>query len=464
MAAKILTVDNPYSGIPYVELPLASVEEAAATVKRAAAAQKEWAKVPVAERVKLVGRFVEAFLSMKEQVAKDITGMMGKPLGQARGEVDTLAARSRYMASVAEESLAEVPLPQVANFHRKVVREPVGVVLVIAPWNYPLLTAVNAVVPAILAGNSVVLKHAARTPLCGEHFARAFEKAGAPKDLVQAIHCDHATCATMIARPEVGFVNFTGSVPGGHQIYEQTAKRFIDAGLELGGKDPGYVAADADFDHAVENLVDGAFYNAGQSCCGIERIYVHQSLYPRFVDAATALVKKYVLGDPTDAATTLGPLAQPGSDQFIARQIAEAKQKGARILCGGSAIQVNGKGRFLDPCVVADATHAMSVMVEESFGPVVGIAPVKDDEEAIRLMNDSPYGLTCAIWTADEARAERMAHRLETGTVFMNRCDYLDPALPWVGVKDSGKGLSLSKWGFHAVTRLKSLHFRLKTK
>jgi acyl-CoA reductase-like NAD-dependent aldehyde dehydrogenase len=462
--SRTVVVDNPFSGATYCEVPLAGEAEAVALITRSAAAQKDFAQTQVAERVALVGRFAEAALSMKETIARDISGMMGKPIAQARGEVDTLVARSRYMASVAEEALADVLLPAVPNFHRKVIREPLGVVLDIAPWNYPLLTAVNAVVPAVLAGNSVVLKHASRTPLCGDHFVKAFEKAGAPRDLVTSLNADHEVCAAMIARPEVGFVAFTGSVPGGHQVYANAARRFIDAGLELGGKDPGYVAPDADFDHAVANLVDGAFYNAGQSCCGIERIYVHESLYARFLDAAVAQVKQYRLGDPMDEATTLGPLAQPGSDAFLAKQVDEARSKGARVLCGGAATKVNGMGRFFDPCVVADATHGMSIMVEESFGPVVGIGCVRDDEEALRLMNDSPYGLTCAIWTSDEGRAERMARRLETGTVFMNRCDYLDPALPWVGVKDSGKGLTLSKWGFQALTRMKSLHFRLSTR
>ncbi|MFN7133413.1 MAG: aldehyde dehydrogenase family protein, partial [Myxococcales bacterium] len=324
MAARpqVLSVDNPYSGETYCELPLVSESEAMAAVDRAARAQKQWAETKVAERVALVGRFIEAFLADKEAVARDITGMMGKPIGQARGEVDTMAARARYMASVAEEVLADVELPPVENFRKKIIREPVGVVLNVAPWNYPLLTAVNCIVPAVLAGNSVIIKHASRTPLCGEHFARAFQKAGAPKDLVTALVLSHKAVDGIIQRKEVGHVAFTGSVKGGHEIYRSAAaNRFINATLELGGKDPGYVAEDADFNHALENLVDGAFYNAGQSCCGIERIYVHEKHYDRFVEGAVELVKKYRLGDPMDPATTMGPMATPGSAEFIEGQV-----------------------------------------------------------------------------------------------------------------------------------------------
>jgi acyl-CoA reductase-like NAD-dependent aldehyde dehydrogenase len=310
----------------------------------------------------------------------------------------------------------------------------------------------------------VLIKHAVRTALCGEAFARCFSAAGAPEGLVTAVDATHATTARILARPEVSFVSFTGSVRGGHEVYAEAARRFIDAGLELGGKDPAYVAADADFDHAVANLVDGAFYNAGQSCCGIERIYVHSQLYDRFVEAAVAEVKKLRMGDPLDAQTTLGPLAQPGAPEKLAAQVEEARAKGGRVLCGGAPTRHEGKGRFFDPCVVADATHAMhGLMVEESFGPVVGIARVKDDDEAVRLMNDSPYGLTAAIWTRDQERAFRIGAQVETGTFFMNRCDYLDPSLPWTGVKDTGKGMSLSRYGFLSLTRRKSFHLRTQT-
>ncbi len=465
MAGRTIRVDNPFSGEVVAEVPLATEAEANALVSRSAAAQRAWAKAPLAERIALCRAFVAAFEARGEEIARDITLQMGKPIAQSRNEVKGCLFRARHLIELAPDALAPEVLPPLDGFARKITHEPVGVVLDIAAWNYPLLIAVNVVVPAILTGDSVLLKHAARTPLCAEHFARAFADAGAPKDLVLPLHADHATVAQVIRRPEVGYVSFTGSVRGGHEVYRAVAaERFVDAGLELGGKDPAYVAEDADLDHAVENLVDGAFYNAGQSCCGIERIYVHRSHYDAFVNAAVELVRQYRLGDPLDEATTMGPMATPDATSFLSRQVDEAKAKGGKVLCGGKAATVNGKGRFFEPCVVADATHEMSLMVEESFGPVVGIAPVASDDEAVRLMNDSPYGLTACIWTGDPERADRVGAQVSTGTFFMNRCDYLDPALAWTGVRDSGKGVSLSRFGFLPLSQRKSWHYRLRTK
>lgn len=458
-----LKVDNPFTGEIAAEVPLVDLAQVPSLVERSARAQRSWARTRVEERQALCRRFVEAFQADAERIAREITAQMGKPITEAKNEVKTCLDRARHMIDIAPEALAPDVLPEKPGLARKITHEPLGVVLDIAAWNYPLLIAVNVVVPAVLAGNSVLLKHASRTPLCGAHFADAFARAGAPEDLVIAVNASHAVCEAILARPEVGYVSFTGSVRGGHEIYAAAARRFIDAGLELGGKDPAYVAPDADFDVTVANLVDGAFYNAGQSCCGIERIYVHRSLYERFVDAVVALVRQYKLGDPMDPATTQGPLASPSAPEFLRKQVEQAREKGARVLTGGAPTSVDGKGRFFQPTVVADATHDMPLMVEESFGPVVGIAPVADDDEAIALMNDSPYGLTASIWTRDEERAARVGARVETGTFYMNRCDYLDPALAWTGVKNSGKSVSLSRWGFAHLTRRKSWHFRTRT-
>ena len=462
--ASSVRAESPFSGEVVGEVPLLDLPAAVHLLEASARAQRDWARVALAERIKLVERFHEAVLANKEKIARDITLQMGKPLGQAQGEVDGMLARSRYLCSLAEQALADVRFTDQPDFTRRIVREPVGVVLDIAPWNYPLLTVVNVVVPAVLAGNSVLIKHAPQTPLCGGHFADAFAKAGAPAGLVAAFQASHADVAELIQHPEIGYVAFTGSVRGGGEVYRSVSRRFIDVGLELGGKDPGYVAEDANFQHAVENLVDGAFYNAGQSCCAIERIYVHQSLYDRFVSAATDLVAAYKLGDPLEGATNLGPQTLPASPAYLQRQVDEAVHWGGRLMCGGKPTQANGKGRFFLPTLVADAPQKSSLMQEESFGPVVGVLSVRDDDEALQLMNDSRYGLTAAIWTEDPARAERMGRELRTGTVFMNRCDYLDPALPWTGAKDSGKGESLSHLGFLHLTRAKSLHFRLKTR
>ncbi len=458
-------IDNPYTGETVADRRLLGAEEIEGVVNRAFRAHKAWARTPVQERVALCERFCQELEKDGERIAREVTQQMGKPLAQARGEVRTTLHRARTMMALAPEALRDEPLPPAPGFLRFIRHEPVGVVLDISAWNYPLLITVNVVVPAVLAGNAVVLKAANRTALCGDAFARAFERAGAPEGLVTAIDATHEVCARIIARPEVGYVSFTGSVRGGHEVYREGAKRFIDVGLELGGKDPAYVAPDADLDHAIANLVDGAFYNAGQSCCGIERIYVHASLYDRFVEGAVAEVRKYRLGDPLDAATTIGPMAQPDAPQKLLGQTEEARAKGGRVLCGGKPVHDGtGRGRFFDPCLVIDANHSMhGLMVEESFGPIVGVQRVADDDEAVRLMNDSPYGLTAAIWTRDQERAFRIGAQIETGTFFMNRCDYLDPLLPWTGVKDTGKGMSLSRYGFLPLTRRKSFHLRTQT-
>ncbi len=459
-----LRCDNPFTGAIAVERGYANAAALDAIVDRASRAQKELTTTTIAQRRALVERAVQWFESNAERVAREISTTMGKPITESRGEIRTMAERARHLMSIAETALADEVLPARDGFHRFIAQEPVGVVLVIAPWNYPLLTAINAIAPAILAGNAVVLKHSARTPLCGEQFERAFVAVGAPEGLVANVQCDHRAMERLYARPEIGYVAFTGSVRGGREVFASVAsQRFIDVGLELGGKDPAYVAADADLDHAIANVIDGAFYNAGQSCCAIERIYVHRSLHDRFVEGAAALVRGYRLGDPLDATTTQGPLAQPSAPAFLKAQIDQAQSKGGQVLCGGNPTAVDGRGRFFSPTIVIEATHEMSLMREESFGPVVGIAAVDSDEEAVRLMNDSPYGLTAAIWTRDVERALQLGRRLETGTVFMNRCDHLDPALPWTGVKDTGKGESLSRYGFLHVTRRKSYHFRSRT-
>jgi acyl-CoA reductase-like NAD-dependent aldehyde dehydrogenase len=458
-------IDNPYTGETVAERRFLDDSEVEGLVSRAFRAHKGWTKTPLPERIELCERFCQAIEMDAERIARDVTRSMGKPLGQARGEVKTMLARARTLMALANEALRDEPLPAVPGFTRFIRHEPVGVVLAIGAWNYPLLITVNVVVPAVLAGNAVLIKQANRTALCGDAFARAFAAAGAPEGLVTAIDASHETAARIMARPEVGFVSFTGSVRGGHEVYREGAKRFIDVGLELGGKDPAYVAPDADLQHAIANIVDGAYYNAGQSCCGIERIYVHSSVYDRFVEGALAEVRKYKLGDPLDGATTMGPMAQPEAPAKLEAQAEEARAKGGRVLCGGKAARdAAGRGRFFDPCLITDANHSMhGLMVEESFGPIVGVQKVADDDEAVKLMNDSPYGLTAAIWTRDQERAFRVGAQIETGTFFMNRCDYLDPMLPWTGVKDTGKGASLSKYGFQSVTRLKSFHLRTQT-
>ncbi|HZS85092.1 MAG TPA: aldehyde dehydrogenase family protein [Stellaceae bacterium] len=461
---ETLRTHSPGDGRLYVERPLATAAEIDRALAAARRAQRLWRSVPVGERVALIRRFVDAFESKADAIAEEISRQMGRPVKYSPGEVRGLAERARYMAGIAEEELADLRIEPKDGFTRFIRHEPLGTVFVLAPWNYPYLTAVNAIVPALLAGNAVILKHSHQTPLCAERFAEAFAAAGLPDGVFQYLHLGHADAERIIAGDAVDFVAFTGSVPGGHAVVRAAAGRFIGTGLELGGKDPAYVRPDADLTHAVENLVDGAFFNSGQSCCGIERIYVHGAVYDRFVEAYAALTRQYRLGDPLDPATTLGPMVRAAAADFVRGQIAEALRGGARALIDEAAFPASRPGTpYLAPQVLVGVDHGMRVMTEESFGPVVGIMKVASDEEAVQLMNDSRYGLTAAIWTSDEEAAIAIGDKVETGTWFMNRCDYLDPALAWTGVKDSGRGCTLSRLGFAALTRPKSFHLRVTT-
>ncbi|MDQ1255840.1 MAG: hypothetical protein QG656_434 [Candidatus Hydrogenedentes bacterium] len=455
-----LSITNPYTERKECELPLTTADDVDAVVRRARGAFADWRREPVTARVALCERFIAAFEAAGEEIARDITRQMGKPLKQARNEVAGMLDRARHMSAIAERTLADEPLPEKPGFVRYIRHEPLGVVLDVAAWNYPLLIAVNVVVPAVLAGNAVILKHSSKTPLCGQAFADAFARAGAPDGLVQHVVADHEVTRALIQHAGVDHVSFTGSVPGGHEVARSAADRFIGMGLELGGKDPAYVCADADFDYAVANCVDGAFYNAGQSCCAVERVYIEKSIYPAFVEAYAALTREYALGDPLDDRTSIGPLASRKAPAFLAGQIEDAVRRGGRLVVDPASFARPGTGWFSAPAVVADAPQDCSLMREESFGPVIGLLPVSGDAEAIRLMNDSPYGLTASIWTSDLDRAIRVGEQIETGTFYMNRCDYLDPALPWCGVKDTGRGATLSHYGFHHLTRLKSMHLQ----
>lgn len=456
---KPIQLISPVDGRIYAERMPLSPEEARAACDRARAAQRDWAARPLDERIALVKSGVARLNDMADVVVQELAWQMGRPTRYG-GEFGGVNARTDYMASIAAETLAPLMVEDSASFRRYLAREPVGVVFIIAPWNYPYLTTINTLVPALIAGNTVVLKHASQTLLVGERLAEAFHAAGIPEDVFQNLVLDHATTESLIQARAFNFINFTGSVAGGAAIERAAAGTFTGLGLELGGKDPGYVRADANLDAAVDTLMDGAMFNAGQCCCGIERIYVHESQYDAFVDKAVAWANSLRLGNPFEAETTLGPMAHRRFAQVVRDQIAEAVAAGARPLIDPAAFPADDGGAYLAPQVLVNVDHSMRVMVEESFGPVVGIMKVASDDEAIGLMNDSPYGLTASIWTEDYDTAARIGARIQTGTVFMNRADYLDPALCWTGCKDTGRGTSLSYLGFHSVTRPKSYHLK----
>ncbi len=460
--SDVIKLVSPIDGSVYAERPALDDAAVGRVVSAARTAQPGWAALPVAERVAYCEKALEALKAMNDEVVPELAWQMGRPV-RFGGELGGTIERTEYCAKIAEEALADIERTDKPGFKRYLKRVPLGIVMVIAPWNYPFMTAINTIMPALMAGNVIVLKHAAQTLLVGERLARAFEIAGLPKGVFQNIVLTHAGTEKLLGSGLIDHVNFTGSVAGGRAIEKALAGTFATLGLELGGKDPAYVRADADLGYSIENLVDGAFFNAGQCCCGIERVYVHESLYDRFVDGFVDLTSQYKLGNPLDEATTLGPMAQARFAAWVREQTQEALRKGAKGHIDTSKFEADKDGTpYLAPQVLTDVNHQMSVMREESFGPVVGIMKVKDDEEALQFMNDSPYGLTASIWTEDVEAAAEIGDKVETGTVFMNRCDYLDPALVWTGVKDTGKGAALSEIGFHNLTRPKSFHFRVE--
>jgi acyl-CoA reductase-like NAD-dependent aldehyde dehydrogenase len=454
---------SPIDGSVYAERPAMSLEAATEQVARARKAQKAWARRPLEDRVQLVLKGVARLNEMSDEVVPELAHMMGRPVRYG-GEYKGFNERSNYVANVAADALAPLVVENSASFERRIEREPHGVVFVIAPWNYPYMTAINTIAPALMAGNTVVIKHATQTLLVGERMVRAFVEAGVPDDVFINLFLDHQTTSALIAAGNFNFINFTGSVEGGRSIERAAAGTFAGLGLELGGKDPGYVMEDADLEAAVDTLMDGATYNSGQCCCGIERIYVHESLYDAFVEKSVAWVSNYKLGNPLDPETTLGPMANKRFAKVVREQIADAVSKGAKALVDPKLFPADDGGAYIMPQVLVNVDHSMAFMKDETFGPAVGIMKVKSDEEALSLMNDSPYGLTASLWTQDPERAARIGREIETGTVFMNRADYLDPALCWTGVKETGKGGSLSVLGFQNLTRPKSYHLKKVTK
>ena len=456
-------VISPVDGSVYTEFDLPSPGEIEATLDRAVRAQDAWKRVPLADRSAICRRMTDLMVERADVIGTELTWQIGRPVTQSPFEIRRgFQERARYMVDVAAGALADVVMEPKEGFRRFIRREPLGVVLVMAPWNYPYLASVNTVIPAIAAGNSVILKVSQQTPRVAEHYSDAFRDAGLPEGVFQYLHASHDDLARLIADSRIRFVSFTGSVAGGAAVQRAAGEQFIATNLELGGKDPAYVRPDAPLAATIDNLVDGAYFNAGQSCCAVERIYVHQDIYRPFVDGFIDLTRKYRLGNPLEQDTTLGPMVRASAAAFVRAQIAEAVRQGARSVIDPREFPADREGTpYVAPQVLLDVDHRMRVMTEETFGPAVGLMAVKDDDEAVRLMNDSRYGLTASIWTSDVDAAIRIGDRVDTGTWFLNRCDYLDPALAWTGVKDSGRGCSLSRLGYDSVTRPKSFHLKL---
>lgn len=450
---------SPIDNSVYVERNFASQADINTALINAQQARQSWQATTLTERAQYCTRAVDALVANKEKIAQELCWQMGRPIRYAAGEITGFEERARYMIAEAKTALLPIQLPEKAGFIRYIKREPLGISFVIAPWNYPYLTAVNSIIPALMAGNVVLLKHSAQTPLVAERFADAFAKVKLPKGVFQYLHLTHEDTETLIQTAPINHIAFTGSVAAGEMVERAAANRFLHIGLELGGKDPAYVRADASLNHAVETAIDGAFFNSGQSCCGIERIYVHHSLFDEFVDKAITLVKLYKLGRSDDPETTLGPLVRASAADFVREQIQDAINQGAiaRIDRRDFALDKSGSA-YMAPQILTNVNHHMRIMTEESFGPVVGIMSVRDDNEAIALMNDSDYGLTAAVFTEDIATGITIGEQLQTGTFFINRCDYLDPALAWTGVKKSGRGCTLSTIGYESLTRPKSFH------
>jgi len=452
---------TPIDNSVYLERSLSTQTEIDNIIENSKKSFQSWKRTSIDDRIKIINKFIDNLIALKPEVSKEICWQIGRPISQCGNEIRGFEERSRHMVEIAKESLRDIPATKSDELDNYIYKSPLGVIFVMAPWNYPIITATNTIVPALLAGNTLVLKHSSQTPRCAEIISEAFKNTGLPEGVFQFVHTDHKACEKIIADPRIAHVVFTGSVRGGQEVKKYIGTRFINVGLELGGKDPAYVCSDADLNHAIENLVDGAMFNSGQSCCGIERIYVDQSIYKDFIDGFKNITEQYKLGDPSQEDTNLGPVVRLSAANFIRNQISEAEKQGAKRLIDESKFLISKEDNcYIAPQVMIDVDHSMRFMMEETFGPAVGIMPVKDQQEAKQLMNDSPYGLTASIWTKDLDFAKDFGREIETGTFFMNRCDYLDPALAWTGVKDTGVGCSLSILAFDQFTRPQSFHMR----
>jgi acyl-CoA reductase-like NAD-dependent aldehyde dehydrogenase len=454
-----LEVANPATGAVVARLPADDAASVAAKSQRARQGARRWSATPLTERIEALRRFRSLAQSQSEALARILTTEVGKPLAQSRNELKGLLARLDFFIAEAPSVLAEEAVHSEPDgaLEERISREPLGVVANVSAWNYPWFVGSNVFVPALLAGNAVLYKPSEHASLTGLEIARLFAGSGVPEDAFVPVIGAGETGGALVAQPVDG-IFFTGSVATGRRIAQAAAGRMVKLQLELGGKDPVYVCEDVDIARAAASVADGAFYNTGQSCCSVERIYVHASIFERFVEAFVAEVRGYRIGDPMDESTYLGPLARAAQIEVLQRQVDDALAKGARLLAGGRRLA--RPGNWFEPTVLVDVDHSMAVMREESFGPVIGLMPAADDGQAIELMNDTPYGLTAGVFTAERERARRILARVNAGSVYWNCCDRVSPRLPWSGVGDSGIGLTLSRAGIEAFTRPKAWHLR----
>ncbi|KYK59325.1 betaine aldehyde dehydrogenase 2 [Drechmeria coniospora] len=463
MSVEVITTISPTTNEAILTRNGISEADLEALPRIATEAFQKFRKTTLGERQEIVKKFLKGLLEHEGELAEELTEQMGRPIAYTGKEVATAVKRGEYLLKISDEALKDTDGEPEKGFKRFIRKVPVGPVLVIFAWNYPYLILVNSLIPAILAGNTVILKPSPQTPTIVERVAGIFSDAGLPEGVLQYFHCGSPTVMeTMVRDPRIALVCFTGSVAGGLAVQKAAADRIVNVGLELGGKDPAYIRGDVDIDWVAEEIVDGAVFNSGQSCCSLERVYVDEKIHDAFVEAVQKVLKGYRLGDPSDKSTHLGPVISTRSKQMIERHIKDALDKGAKDATPDNESFANppAKGNFVKPTLLTGVDHSMAVMTEETFGPVIPVMKVKTDAEAVKLMNDSEFGLTASIWTKDTARGFELTDEVEAGTVFVNRCDYPSPDLAWTGYKNSGKGQTLGRFGFEQFVKSKSFHVK----
>ena len=453
-----MNIINPATEEVITDLKEDNIDSIERKFKLLKAGQEKWSLLLLKDRIKILQRFAELFKKNIEEGASILTSEVGKPLQQSRNEINGACNRIKWLTENAEKYLAGDYMTLDQGMTEKIVYEPLGVICNISAWNYPYLVGVNVFVPALLAGNSVMYKPSEYSSLTGLEIEKYLKQAGIPENVFQVAIGAREVGDALLNLPFDGYF-FTGSYKTGKYIYEKVAPKMVPCQLELGGKDPLYVADDiSDIKNVAAGTADGAFYNTGQSCCAVERIYVHEKVYDKYVEEFAKEVKGFQLGSPLNEGTYIGPLTRKPQLDFVEAQVKDAVAKGAKILVGGK--RIGNKGYFFEPTVLVNVTHDMSVMREESFGPIIGIMKVKDDTEAIKLMQDTEYGLTAAVYSISKERAEKIISKINAGTVYWNCCDRVSAALPWSGRKHSGFGATLSHAGLRAFTHPKAYHLR----